>query len=660
MNRFRLVTPCLLIALFTLTPIAAEFHVAPTGNDGAAGDAGHPFATVSRALDAARTASGGDVIFIHRGVYPITESLRITGGDPVTLRGMSGARLIGGRVITGFKPIDNNDALQRLPEEARGAVMQCDLRAQGVDDFGELKVRGFGRPEEHAALEVFFNGKPLTLAQWPNQGWAPITGAPEGKDGGVFTYEGDRPARWSKASDVWLHGYWTQDWADSYVKVNHFDLDAKAIYTEPPHGVYGYTKGQRWMALNLLEELDQPGEWYLDRDAGMLYLWPPETMKDAEVIVSMLDDPIVSIEGANGARIERLTLEACRGTAVTIRDSKNVRVAGCVIRNTGQKGVAVSGGEECQVVSCDVYETGEGGISISGGDRASLTPAHHAAINNDIFRYGRWVQTYQPAISLHGVGNRMAHNRIHDSPHAGVLFGGNDHVLELNEVYNLCQQTGDVGAFYIGRDWTMRGHIVRGNYFHDISGPYKYASNSVYLDDAASGVTIIGNIFDHADVGAFIGGGRDNLVENNLMVDCEPAVHVDGRGIGWAAKYIVKGGEWHMYDKLSAMNFDQPPYSERYPKLATILDGDPAFPAGNRVALNISYGGKWLELQNIKESDVDFENNFVFESSDGIEWRKDHYQLPKDHPALAAGFKPIDFDEIGLQKDEWRKSIPAR
>ena len=115
------------------------------------------------------------------------------------------------------------------------------------------------------------------------------------------------------------------------------------------------------------------------------------------------------------------------------------------------------------VVGCDVYATGDGGISLSGGDRDTLAPAGLFAENNHIHHWSRWNRMYRHGISLHGVGNRAAHNLLHHSPHTAIFFSGNDHVIELNEIHDVCNESNDAGAIYAGRDWTMRGTVIRHN-----------------------------------------------------------------------------------------------------------------------------------------------------------------------------------------------------
>ena len=119
---------------------------------------------------------------------------------------------------------------------------------------------------------------------------------------------------------------------------------------------------------------------------------------------------------------------------------------------------------------------------------------------------------------------------MHDAPHTAAFFLGNDHILEFNEVYRVCVETGDAGAFYIGRDWTQRGNVVRYNYFHDLAATME-AIVAVYLDDMACGTTVFGNIISRVHLGVLIGGGRDNIVENNIFLDCPLAISLDNESL---------------------------------------------------------------------------------------------------------------------------------
>ena len=217
---------------------------------------------------------------------------------------------------------------------------------------------------------------------------------------------------------------------------------------------------------------------------------------------------------------------------MTIAGSSNTNVNGCTFRNLGHNAVEISGGADCGVSSCDITQTGRGGIKLNGGNREKLTPAGHFAENNHIHHYSRWNRMYHPAISIEGVGNRASHNLIHDAPHMALYFGGNDHVIEYNEIHHVCEESNDAGAIYSGRDWTMRGTVIRYNYLHHICGFEGRGCVGVYLDDMFCGTLIYGNVFFDVTRAAFIGGGRDCSIENNIFVDCNPAIHIDARAAG--------------------------------------------------------------------------------------------------------------------------------
>ena len=451
--------------------------------------------------------------------------------------------------------------------------------------------------------------------------------------------------------------------------------------------------------MNILEELDSPGEWFIDRNKGILYFWPPEPLKTSDVAVSVLDSAMVSVDGASNINIENIVFECSRGNAVEIRGGKNNRIAGCTIRNIGGNGIVIYGGVENGVLSCDIYDVGNGGIILNGGDRQTLTPGNNYAVNNHIHHYSRINRTYQAAVTLDGVGNKMSHNLIHDAPHMGVSFNGNEQLLDFNEIHDIAQETGDVGAFYIANDWTQRGNIIKHNYFHHIHGPGAAGARSVYLDNWSSGTTIYGNVFYKAGMATLIGGGRDNLIENNVYVECDPSVWIDARGTTWA-DFWFNGKVTILFDMMKKMNYSQPPYSVKYPELLTLQSDEPALPKGNAVVRNVSYGGKWLGFfdpmdenillmkdnliadnvlmtkglnsSKVENESVVYKNgepkitdeftkkgNVVMTGDPGfVDLKNNNFRLKDDSPAYKLGFKPIPFEKIGLYTDEFRKKLP--
>ncbi len=655
-----------------------KFYVAPNGNDEWGGRlptpnakrTDGPFATLHRARDAIRELKrqgkfpkNGVIVEVRGGVYELSTPIELTAEDsglpnaPVVYRARKGetVRLLAGKRVTNWQRVTDREVLSRLDENVRDKIWQANLKALGITDFGSPAGGG---------LELFFNDEPMMIARYPNEGFMRIVDVVEydghqihgikGSRVGRFYYEGDRPKRWLGEKDAWLHGYWFWDWSDQRHRLKSIDPEKRILEVEPPYHYYGYRKGQWFYAYNILAELDSPGEWYLDRETGTIYFYPPTDIAKGETIVSVLPMLLI-MRDVSHVRWEGFVMEGARGTVAAIYGGSDVRIAGCVIRNSGGWAVIVEGGTNHAIVSCDIYGLGEGGIALSGGDRKTLTPANHLAENNHIRHYARWHRMYRPAIALNGVGNKARHNYIHDAPHQAISFSGNEHLIEFNLIERVCLESNDAGAIYSGRDWTWRGTIIRFNLFRDITGFEKRGCMGVYLDDMLCGTIVFGNIFERVTRAAFIGGGRDNIVENNIFVDCLPAVHVDARAMGWASYHV----DTTMKERLMAVPYKQPPWSERYPQLVNILEDEPAAPKGNIIRRNICVGGRWMDIEEKAKPYVLIEGNLIDVVPQVLfmNAEKGDYRLKPNSPAVKIGFKPVPLERIGLYRDEWRANL---
>jgi hypothetical protein len=662
----------------------ATYYVSQDGNDAWTGtlaapnefSSDGPFITLERAQDAVRALklagplpAGGVKVVLRGGRYALKKTVEFTAEDagtaeaPICFAAQPGEKvfLTGGVRVPAFEAVSDPAILERVSPEARAAIVQSDLKALGVADFGAPNDGG---------VELFFQDKPMTLSRWPNEGFVNIKelAVPDdhqihglkGSKTGKFIYDGDRPSRWIGEKDAWLHGYWFWDWSDQRQKIASIDPATSTIALAEPYHNYGYRKGQWYYAFNVLAELDTPGEWYLDREKGILYFWPPAAPGPEDVVVSVLPTLVTMKDTAN-LSLRGLVLETSRATAVTIGNSTGCRVEGCTIRNIGGNAVSVGGGANSGVAGCEIYALGKGGISIDGGDRATLAPAGLFADNNHIHHWGRWSRMYQSAVSMNGVGNRISHNLIHDAPHMAIQFGGNDHVIEFNEIHRVCTESNDAGAIYAGRNWTMRGNVIRNNFLHDISGFQNKGCVGVYLDDMFASAEITGNLFKNVTMAAFLGGGRDCSIVNNIFVDCNPAIHVDARALNWAAYHA---DEWvkEAAEKgtISGIAYNKPPYSDKYPKLVGIIEDEPKAPKGNIIARNICVGGKWDNIEEIARPFLAFENNLLDQDPLFVDAAAGDYHLKPESPALALGFQQIPLEQIGLQNDEARAAIPVR
>ncbi|MBN2449700.1 MAG: right-handed parallel beta-helix repeat-containing protein [Lentisphaeria bacterium] len=653
-------------------------HVAPGAAAGGDGTPRAPFTRLQEARDHLRRLRregglprGGVAVELAAGLYAMAAPLEFSEEDsgsaesPVLWRAAPGAevRLSGGVELTDWRLPDEQTVRDRLDPAARHKVLVADLKAMGITQVG-FPGGGFGYsgPEPEFA-ELFFNDRPMTMSRWPNEGFLKVGelkgGKPrdvrgtKGDNLGVFVCPYDRLERWVGEPELWLHGWWFWDWADQRQQVAAIDLEKRVVTLADPQHAYGYRKGMWYYAFNAIAEIDRPGEYCLDRDRGLLTFWPPDPI-DAGRAVLLQSQGLVRLHRTSFVSFHRLIFENSRATAAGVREGRDVVFQGCTFRNGGGWAVSMSGTINGRVVGCDIHEMGQGGISLSGGDRRTLTGIGLEASNNHIHHYARWNRILKPGISITGVGIRVAHNLIHDAPHIAILFSGNDHRIEYNEIHSVCHESNDAGAIYAGRDWTMRGHVIRHNYLHHISGFEGRGCVGIYLDDMFSSVRIEGNLFCDVTRAAFIGGGRDNAIVNNLFVDCRPALHIDARALGWAAPAVQPGAVMHR--NLDAVPYREEPWRSKYPELVGILEDEPAHPKGNLVSGNICWGGRWDEVDKAARERTVFRDNQVHS---GRQFLGETFQLRPDHPALAGGFAAIPTARIGLLDDETRASWPV-
>jgi hypothetical protein len=679
MTRFRAKGPVWLAIIGLLLVEASahgnEIHVSPVGSDANIGTPTAPFATLTRARDAVRAMKlgsglpvGGVAVRIHGGSYPIAESFTLTAEDsgtadrPIVYCAVQGedVRLIGGRIITSnaFKPVTDPAAVDRIEPNARPHVLYANLKELGIRNCGEFPD---AFEEAPPVAELFFDDQRMTLARWPNDEWTNIARVIESGPAvwrsytsdrpGTFAYEGDRPSRWLRAPAVWFHGYWCFDWASETIRAKSIDTKKKEItLAKPAH--YGIGSGnppsRRFYALNLLEELDRPGEYYIDREAGILYFWPTRPIANGRAVVSALAGPVVKIDGASFITLQGVAVETCVGNGIELNGGRQVRIAACRVRNTGQDGIVIKGGEKHTVVACDIYDTGMGGVLVSGGDRTTLAPSNHEVVNNHIYRVGRRQRTHAYNIHVGGVGVHIAHNLLHDAPHQSIGLNGNDHLIEYNDVHHTGMECDDCGAFYMGRNPSERGTLIRFNFWHDISSARPHGSCAIYFDDGSGGQTVFGNVFYKAAGGGFGAvfshGGHDNIAENNIFVKCKKALG----SVPWDFN------RWNdCASGITGVDIAKPPYIDRYPELKRFAEPNGGL-RRNCAKQNVAF-----QCGSFLDGNWDATNNFVTDTDPGFEDVAHlDFRLKKDSPVFQRlpGFKDIPFARIGLYRDELRPS----
>jgi hypothetical protein len=679
---------------------AVHWYVSPTGSDSADGKTpAHPFATLERARDEIRqlkTAGplpkGGVIVELASGVYLRTASFELTADDsgtaasPVIYRSASReqpARLLGGRTVAldRFQPVSDPALIRRLAPEAASHVVALKLASVGLSCVPEFPPVF---DDQGGLFEVFADGARLPLSRWPNEGFAVMKHVlvnGNNKSPGTFEYTDARPARWTENSHVWLKGQWRVGWEDPAIRVSKIDPAAHTIafaagipagigykYISNPDGTRPGNGKEPWCAINLLEEIDRPGEWAVDFASGVLFVWPPEGVR--ELAITQLADPLITANGVAHVDLVRLDLGYSLGNGLVAENVDSLRLLGSHIHHIAGNAVILNG-RHSVIQSNDLHDLGAGGVLVSGGDSRRLESSENVILNNHIHHYGVLRAQYSAAVDVgfggasnhrgrrDAVGVLVAHNRIHDAPRDAILVNGQNHVFEFNEISSCGFGSADTGSFYSWLDWTIRGVVIRYNFLYDTVG-------GVNPDDGASGFHVYGNVIAGPRTGVHIASGPDHIVENNIFVKDEgPVFGIDDRGSsrGYATnKTLLK--------RVADMAMDTPPWSEQFPGLAARLADHPELPRGTRFERNLIVipKGDPIKIGISKKNQDNPElltvaDNWVSPTDPGfVNAATGNFALKLTSPVFKKipGFKPIPFDQIGLRVDEYRATVPPR
>ncbi len=521
------------------------------------------------------------IVEFKEGVYSLQNTLKFTGkypskmNAPIIVKGTGTVLFSGGKTLNAklFKPLSDPKIKSRIiSKEAREKVLELDLKKAGITDLGEIKCIGFGRSAGIAPPQLFYNGNRMTLARYPNGGDPQLlknrtTVIPIKKitnpgfkkvelpideskktvsagQGGSFQYSDKRVEKWLEAKDLWVDGIFSRDWSWSLNKVNAIDTVSKTIsltYDEK----YDMTSVHSFFfATNLLEEIDVPGEYFIDRQSGKLYFYPPADYnpKTANIALTYTSQELLNLESISNFKVENICFELGRLKAVSLHNCNEVSFKNCEFRNFGISALIIDG-QNNSVENCLIHTIGSSAIVLEGGNYETLEKGNNSVVGCEIYDWAFYDRVYSPAIKLSGVGNNVIGNKIHDAPHGAITISGNDQLIEKNEISNVLLEFKDFGAIYgfLGKNQLMRGQIIRGNYFHDIGliGESVYA---IYADEASAGWRIEDNLFykignKGARVAAVLGNTCSYVnVKNNLFLDCSETFELSFHFSTWGKK----------------------------------------------------------------------------------------------------------------------------
>ena len=542
--------------------------MSPKGSDSNDGSFLSPVATIEQARDIIRTMRVSGKcddspvsIVLREGEYR-TDGLKFglvdsgTENFPLTIKNYEGekVRITGGVDIAADKLSKASAAVTSkiIDENAREHIMSVNLYENGVSDLGKISRRGHQVSENLIAqAQVSVDAKDMKLAGWPNDGFVGMQSVvskgyrknPKDGDDGKnilagcsFTYSGyDRPALWANPDKAWISGSLGPNFAYDYYPVKSVSGNTVTL---KEGAIVDYYSKHYFRYENVLEELDTPGEYYIDRDNGMLYIYMPENAdENSKITVSETTKDLISITNAKNIKIEGIEIDSGRAGGITVSGtSSQIVIDGCKIHSFGANGVALGKSTFSTVKNSKIYDIGKSAVTVGGGDYAKLISSGNRIANNDIYRFSQLERSYTTGvyITYQGVGVQVLNNHIHDAPHAGIIFYGVNNRIAYNEIDNVVKEFHDMDAIYVNNydmPWE-RGNVIEHNSIHDL-GKETFVANekqmnvaAIRTDNNGHGLTIRYNLFYNIGrnstnaVSAIHAQGSENKIYKNTFVDC--------------------------------------------------------------------------------------------------------------------------------------------
>jgi hypothetical protein len=483
----------------------------------------------------ARGLRGPVQVRLGAGVYWLTAPLAFGPEDsgteqcPVTWTGDGGPVVLsGGRPVTGW---------------ARQA--------------GDLWAASVPWAKDQPFRQLYVNGARATLARFPHADATPpylkVTLSDLSADLTSFRL-GFGPGKLlalSRPSDAEL--VTLGNWALCRDYVSDYDPASGALTLAPPHvartadpwnwldvGRGGFVQGAR-------EFLSEPGEWYLDRVAGIVsYLpRPGEDMTGATVVAAVLPQVLV-IRGTREQPVGYLNFsalqfayaswqpppggyfghQACHFATATAPGKVGFQEVTAAIRaewaehctfervrveHMGGSGLYLAEGcRDCTVSRSTISDIGGNGLNVAGpNDPAKLAQGN--TFSNNILAHGG-IECYGAVGIFVGLtaATTVSHNEVYDWPYSGISVGWQwnpqptvcrENVIEYNHIHDVMQRLADGGGIYtLG---FQPGTVLRGNLIHDVKrSPYAQGSrnNGFFLDEGSKGFLLEANtVYDTAN-----------------------------------------------------------------------------------------------------------------------------------------------------------------
>lgn len=676
-------------ARVAMANVQADLYVSPEGKNtwsgtlpqpNAGGNDG-PLASLDAARLAVRQLRMGQpkrrtplVVLIRGGTYEMGKAVTFgpadsgTEASPTVYRAYPGETPVfsGGRALSGWRVTDKGWWQVNLPSVKKGTW---------------------------AFSQLFVNGSRRFRPRLPDKGYFHVAKMlPPSKKGRAhdrFGYAaGDVKADWYDPSNVEVVVF--LQWTAGRQRIGQIDTKERELRlagTMPSSSWWSaMKKDQRYLVENVREALGRPGQWYLDRPAGVLTYVPGkgETPDKARVVAPRLKQ-LVRLIGDN--RLERwvshlqfeglifahtnFVLPAAERSfpqadvnqpaAIETSGARHCVFRRCAVRHTAGYGVTLGfGSKHCQLVDCELADLGAGGVMIGTytGPTGSVklderTVASHNTVRNCKIAHGGRLHAAGIGMWIgHSHNNLLEHNDVYDfyysSCSVGWTWGYGRSVAHHNEIqYNHMHTLGQGVLSDMGGVYTLGvspGTVVRGNRIHDVRS-FSYGGWGLYTDEGSTGIVMENNLVYRTWTGSFHQHyGKDNIIRNNILVNSRKwqirRTRIEKhRSFTFTRNIVYWTTGPLLYSNWKDGQFD--------------MDYNLYFNAASRP---VGFAGMTLAQWRAKGKDV----HSVIADPGFLDVPKDDYRLRDNSPALKLGFKPFDLSKAGRLKSATRRAdLPA-
>ena len=544
-----------------------SYYVSPDGRDDWSGtlssptadQSDGPLASIGRAQQIVRRREKIGLRAIHiilrGGTYHLEQSIALDGRDSGTM--------------------DCPVLYEAFPGEQ--PVISAGMRIHGLKETTWNGRRAWIAPAPgHRFHNLWVNGERRIRPRYPRTGLLRTVGSSPGS-----FYEGTKEFNvgsenirdFIRMDDVEM--VYFAVWTESRLPIRSIDRDRGLIHTHLRSAMNACEVecSSHYYFDNVFEELDEPGQWYLDQAEERLYYLPfdGESIEDTVIIAPKLthalkvtgtkENPVghIRFSGLTFSHTEwwrsdetqifrwdiRKLEPPCDVRVVTLADDKaadhqaaisceaaldfvwarDCSMANCTVSNTGSYGIALGiGCTHNRLAGCLLYDHGGGGIKI-GTQQVEADSAAFNTVSDCEIR--DCAEVYHSAVGVwigHSAHNHIIHNCIHDMSYTGISVGwiwgygpsgAYCNLIEDNEIYNIAINgwMHDLSGIYMLG--VSPGTIVRHNYVHDVGKGNNVIG--IYTDAGSSYIRWENNIVDHADAGYLHSVGKDNIIINNIF-----------------------------------------------------------------------------------------------------------------------------------------------